>query len=117
MKTSELIELQRSIATGNWDVDTNDEIDPVYQMTLGQEWKAVGIRDPDGIESVIALCHPNNARAIALVPELIDSVLKLEKALTGLLERSSSLDQSATHEGLLNCDAVAAARTVLSTIN
>ena len=48
-----------------------------------------------------------NAKAIAALPALLE-------ALEGLLSRASSLDQSATHDGLQNCDAIANARSALT---
>jgi hypothetical protein len=48
-----------------------------------------------------------DARLIAAAPELY-------KALEGLLARSATLDQSATHDGLQNCEALAAARAALA---
>jgi|APGre2960657404_1045060.scaffolds.fasta_scaffold241531_2 hypothetical protein len=45
-------------------------------------------------------------QATAALPALLE-------ALEGLLSRVSSLDQSATHDGLQNCDAIANARSAL----
>lgn len=39
---------------------------------------------------------------------------KLLKALETLLARCNKLDQSATHEGLENCDAIREARSAIS---
>jgi len=47
-----------------------------------------------------------NAKAIAALPELLE-------ALEMLHFRACSLDQSATHEGLQNCEALAKARAAL----
>jgi hypothetical protein len=41
---------------------------------------------------------------------------ELADALRQLLERSHSLDQSPTHDGLLNCEAIARAREALRNI-
>jgi len=41
---------------------------------------------------------------------------ELVKALSHLLVRASSLDQSATHDGLQNCDALAKARAALAKV-
>lgn len=51
---------------------------------------------------------PSAARLIAAAPDLLS-------ALEGLLKiAEKQLDQSATHEGLLNCQALANARETLS---
>jgi hypothetical protein len=59
---------------GPWTQDTDDIIDPVYQMSLGQQWRAVGLSDEDGFASVIALCHPANAKLIAAAPEMLEAL-------------------------------------------
>jgi len=48
-----------------------------------------------------------NAQLIAAAPELL-------AALRCLLARANSLDQSATQEGLQNCDAIASARAAIA---
>ena len=48
-----------------------------------------------------------NARLIASAPDLL-------AALDALVQRCVSLDRSATHEGMLNCEAMAHARTAIA---
>jgi len=50
--------------------------------------------------------HSSNAQLISAAPDLLS-------ALEALLSRSVSLDQSATHEGLKNCEAIAQAREAI----
>jgi hypothetical protein len=54
-----------------------------------------------------ALAWKENARLISAAPDLLS-------ALEALLYRSVSLDQSATHDGLQNCAAIAQAREAIS---
>ena len=35
------------------------------------EWVCVGINDHEGMEAVVALCHPTNAPLIAAAPDLL----------------------------------------------
>lgn len=49
----------------------------------------------------------SNSRIIAAAPDLLSS-------LENLLKRASTLDQSATHDGLQNCEAIASARAAIS---
>ena len=65
----------------SWHADTDGEIDPQYQISLGQEWVAVGTRDGDGIEGVVALVHPKNARRIAALPDMEDALIKMTREL------------------------------------
>ena len=55
-----------------------------------------------------------NARLIAAAPDLLADNKRLRAALESLLHRCISLDRSATHEGILNCEAMAHARAALS---
>ena len=62
-----------------------------------------------GKTEVCALHSGNaaNAKLIASAPELLD-------ALENLLKRASSLDQSAGHDGLQNCQCIASARNAIA---
>lgn len=82
MKTETLIELQRSITGTRWIIDR------------------AGVNVMDSTEPLycLAQCHENtlaklqaNARAIALVPELIAEVIRLREALRAMLAVQSEL--------------------------
>lgn len=48
-----------------------------------------------------------NARLFIAAPELVSALVQLERLASGLI------DQSATHDGLRNCDALANARAAI----
>lgn len=50
---------------------------------------------------------------ITISKETFDALAECAKALELLLDRSKSLDQSATHDGLQNCEAIARARMAI----
>jgi hypothetical protein len=73
-------------------------------------WSIEAVKDylrthDTGIDSGISESIAN-AHIIASAPDLLS-------ALEKLLSRSSTLDQSATHEGLQNCEAIAQAREAI----
>jgi len=53
------------------------------------------------------------AQPIVEIPAIISAAPDLLSALEALLSRSVSLDQSATHDGLQNCAAIAQAREAI----
>lgn len=61
----------------------------------------------------VADCGDNedNAKIVAAAPELAEALAKL------LVRAEVSLDQSATHDGLVNCKAIAAARAILAKLS
>jgi hypothetical protein len=62
----------------------------------------------DSMGEATAAQEANHARLIAAAPDLLD-------ALTNLyLVAREQLDQSATHDGLTNCDWLAAARAAIN---
>ena len=83
-----------------------------------------GIRekgDPDD-NPIIAICygepHGSGANAAARICKCVNQHDTLVATLAGLLARAESkefgMDQSCTHDGLTNCDALAHARKALA---
>ena len=71
---------------GPWRADDDEQIMLEDQIPMlledkgtDREWVSVGEYDEEGMLSVVALCHPNNARLIAAAPAMYE-------ALQGMLD-------------------------------
>jgi hypothetical protein len=102
---------------GPWAIHTCNEngpsLDSFYLSTTAQTWdgneeERIICRFPTGTGQFFDMGRENlaNARLISAAPDLLSTLEKL-------LACASKLDQSATHEGLQNCEAIAQARRVL----
>jgi hypothetical protein len=102
---------------GPWAIHTCNEngpsLDSFYLSTTAQTWdgneeERIICRFPTGTGQFSDMGRENlaNARLISAAPDLLSTLEKL-------LACASKLDQSATHEGLQNCEAIAQAREAL----
>lgn len=87
MKTETLIELQRSITQGEWSCNYGNGTNLTNDVTIWGDAGRVVIGElveDLSFPMVSATSEmPANARAIALVPELIAEVIRLREALKG----------------------------------
>lgn len=88
MTTKQLEQLSREITQGDFVVDDQHIVGPeemsnslLLDKGSSREWVAVGLNDEDGFAECVAYCHPMNALAISLVPQLIKEVLELRGSL------------------------------------
>jgi hypothetical protein len=99
---------------GPWEIVQDAPLNPKARFNIGS-------RIPSGFATYVCTVKTEkhlirdgkeeaNARLIAAAPELLS-------ALQSLLEKAVALDQSPTHEGLNNCDALAKARAAIAKAN
>ena len=86
---------------GPWSIQRHDKGDSRRLLVVGKSGMVADVdwNDKDENEA--------NARLIAAAPDLL-------AALKSMLKRAVALDQSATVDGLANCDAIAKARAAIA---
>jgi hypothetical protein len=89
------MKMQTQHTPGPWYLDAHDE----------KGWFLLSESGPDIMAEPFD-CSDSDARLISNAPDLLSTLEKL-------LSRAIKLDQSATHEGLKNCEAIAQAREAI----
>lgn len=59
---------------GPWIVD---ECDVASDTSPPDDWTAIGTADEDGLASIVAYCHPDNAPVLAAAPDLLTACKRL----------------------------------------